>query len=95
MDSKPITRENLYITALEANLTKRTYKIRTVSNEIINHVVSYSKNGCFTYKYPRCEHIQEIVSDIIAILKLKFPDCDIYYKSATENEYDGIIVNWS
>lgn len=95
MDSAPITRESLHITALEANRIKRAYKIRTVSNEIINHVMSYAKNGCFSYKYPRCEHIQDIVSEIIANLKIQFPDCDIYYKAAEEKEYDGIVINWS
>jgi len=95
MDSTPIMRESLHNTAYEANITKRAFKIQSITSEIINHAVSYSKNGCFSYTYPRCVHIHDMLSEIIANLKVKFPDCDVYYKTATEHEYDGIVINWS
>jgi len=90
METLPISRQRLADIAAEARVNEHKDNILRVVREITSNVLSYAKKGYSTYTYPRCGHLQHIVVDIIASLRMNFPDCDVKYVAE-----DSIVIDWS
>jgi hypothetical protein len=93
MESLPISRKRL-CELVEAG--KRKQKEDAIANavrEITSNTVSYAKRGLSIYTYPRCQAIRPLSIEIIAMLKINFPDCDIQYR--INDAGDEIVIDWS
>jgi hypothetical protein len=93
MEPVPILRQRLQSITEEAIKKQKEDLIRNVVREISTNVLSYAKKGLFSYTYPRCGYIQHIAVEIIAMLKMTFPDSDVHY-NIIDNE-DNISINWA
>jgi len=92
MEPLPILRERLQSITEEAIKKQKEDLIRNIVREISTNVLNYAKKGLFSYTYPLCAHIQNFAVEIIAMLKMTFPDSDVQYHIA-DNE-DKICINW-
>jgi len=90
METLPISRKRLADITAEARLQEHKENIIRVVREITSNVLAYAKKGYSTYTYPRCGHLQHIAIDIIAFLRINFPDCDVKYVAD-----DSIVIDWS
>ena len=93
MEPLPILRQRLQSITEEAIKKQKEDLIRNTVREISTNVLSYAKKGFFSYTFPRCQHIRNFAVEIIALLKMTFPDSDVQY-NITDTE-DEISINWA
>ena len=93
METLPLSRKRLANITAEARVQEHKDKILRIVREITTNVVAYAKKGYSTYTYPRCGHLQHIAIDIVAFLKINFPDCDVRYVGSVAD--DSIVIDWS